>query len=331
MIVFQNQYKLAKSNKIYYGFIAISSISLYIYIGIFTSYNIGKLIGLLLSYLLIPMLVAWIVWIFSKNKVNAGSITFNITLTLVVLGQFSQFAKKVNFNKTLSEMSSQNLEYYKSLANDQDSDELNKSYDDYVNSMKNGFGELSKSSTGDEKEFYKIMAEYVEETNLIVKVWQDSFDKIDSPAILNLSLLKSDYEIIRQKKLITFYLESTKKYQLFFTNMVSNMTLKLNKFGVNSPIAEGGISGISEQFEKNEPIFTPLMVAHINYGTNMIEYLEVLQLNQDKWKFENDELIINDEIIDNKINEIFEQIEMHGTSINNLAEKLVQVIVKVES
>jgi hypothetical protein len=326
--ILPSQYKLTKSNKIYYGVIAISSISLYIYIGLFTPYMIGRLIGLLLSYLLIPMLIALIVWKLSKNKVNAGSVTFNITLTLAVLGQISQFANKANINIKLSEMSSQRSVYYNSLANGQDLDEINESYDNYVNSMMNGFGELSRSSTGDEKELYKIMAEFVEEKISIVKIWQNSFDKINSPAILNLSLLKNDSEIIKQKKLITFYLESTKRYQLFFTNMVPNITLKLNKIGVNSPVAIGGISGITEQFEKNEPVFTPLMVAHINYGNNMIEYLELLQLNQNKWKLENDELIINDEIIGNKVNEIMEQIELHGRSINNLAEKLVQVMIE---
>ena len=100
----KQRFTLSKSNKIYFGIIAVLFIVSFIAFSEKTSHQIGEVIGKVMFLLLLSSLFAWIVWRVCGRKQKGGNSTFNIILTMVMISQIGQFASKLQQSEQLSEI-----------------------------------------------------------------------------------------------------------------------------------------------------------------------------------------------------------------------------------
>jgi len=84
------KYRLTKSNKIYLGVLLGITIPLFILRGNTSPESVADITALLLF----PCLFGWVVWRLSGKPENGGSITFNVVLTILVMGQFPKSERK---------------------------------------------------------------------------------------------------------------------------------------------------------------------------------------------------------------------------------------------
>ena len=122
------------------------------------------------------------------------------------------------------------------------------------------------------------------------------------------------------------YVEITKVYNEFIINMIPNLKKRLSVLGERNEYAVGAIKGVSNKNNLQMPIIKPLMQAHIEYGNNMIQVLELLQKNKNEWSYENDEMLIYSDDVLTKFNELFEVLGTNEESINELSTKLIETI-----
>ncbi len=322
------KFTLSKSNKIFVRIILGWFLLRFIII-IFsghTPYEIGEFIGKLFAYFLFPLLFAWIAWRLSGRKEKSGSVTFNVVLLLVVLGQIGQFGKRLQESQSVREIQEQKEEFKQTLANVDDLEQVDAAYEKFADSVIEEFAQLSERSRGEEKEFYKIMSGFVSDSRAMFQRWSDSFDAVQAPRILDYSLLNSDEEFDFQKDVLEHYIEETKAYNRHTSNMISDLKKRLSVLGQRSEYAAGAVKGATEKYLLQKPIFDSLFTAHVEYGNNIIQLLELLQKNQDEWSYANDELLIDSDAVLNECNELFEKMSINEATINTLSEKLLEVI-----
>lgn len=320
----KQNFKLSKSNKIYFLVIAVLSVGFFIIMPEKTPYRTGESAGQLMFFFLIPSLFAWIVWRLSARKKKSGSLAFNVVLTLCLLGQIGRFGNNALQIQKIREIQMQNKNFKKEISKIEDPEEFDKAYNKYANSVTDGINNLSEICTGAEKKYYKIISEFVSESRSVVQKWNASYNSVMSPRILDYSLLNSDKEFDYQRNILRLYIEQSKIYNKFFANMVPNLKKRLKSvLEEKNEYARGTVKRITEKYLLKKPIFGPLMQAHIEYGNNMIKILDILQKNKDMWSYENDGLLFSINSMLSKYNGLIEVIGKNEATINTLTNKLV--------
>jgi len=89
----KHPFKPSKTNIIYASIIAVIIIFFNIRIYGFDAYTFGMSIGSIIGIILIPTLLALLFWFILGRKENGGTATFNVVLTLMLLGSISEFGQ----------------------------------------------------------------------------------------------------------------------------------------------------------------------------------------------------------------------------------------------
>ena len=322
----KQKFRLSKSNGIYFGVVALLYFVLSVAFTDKIPYQIEFLTGKLVGLLIFSLLFAWIIWRLSGRKGKGGNLTFNIVLTLALLGQIGQIGNKLQQSPRLGELQEQKEEFKKEFFNTDDPAEIDTAYNEFADSVEDELSRLSEISTGSEKQLYRIMSDFFTQSQTITQNWSESYNTVLSPRILDFSLLSSDEEFDYQRNILRIYVEKTKLYDEFFASSVPNLRKRLSILGEESEHVQAVVKGTTEKYLSQKPIFEPLMQAHVEYGENMIQLLELLQKNKDEWAYESNELLIYSESVLNDYNELIEELGNNEAMINTLSRKLIEEI-----
>jgi len=322
----EQMFNLSKSNRIYFLVcllvIIILSIGSFIVIPEKTpnhlTIQIGKLIGSLIILFLLPTLFAWIVWCLTGKNGKALSITFNIVLTLILLGHIEPLLPETQEMEGIQKKEEEST----SEVSKTDDPEKTNSANNLTDSLNDILNKISESNTGKENQFVNIIKKYAGEMQSSGQQWRDSFNAVLSPRILDCSLLNSENEFKYQKNVIRLYIEESNGFNELTTNTVSNLKKRLSVLGEGNKLAINALKGASKQYLLQQPILEPLITAHIEYGSNILQILDLLQVNRDKWSFENDELKISNKDVRSRHNELLKAAIKNEATINTLSIKL---------
>jgi hypothetical protein len=322
----KHQYSLSTSNKIYLGVVMSLSILLFILQRDKSSYETGRFFGGVVALIIFPMLFAWIAWRLSGRKIPGGSTTFNVILTLMLLGRISQYTSDIGRPYSVPDFQKHTERFKSNIAYAESHEEADAAVAELADSVKSELDASYESSTGSEKRFYRIMNEIIEEGQAISQDWSASFDATLSPRMLDYSLLNSDEEFEYRIGVYERYIEKTRVYQAYMENMVSNMKNRLSVFGPNNEFTSGAIEGARQQRNLQMPFFEPLNKAHISRGETMIRILALLREHRSDWSLENGELAIHDEAAADRYDELVETLIDRETAINEMSLKLLEVL-----
>src|SRR5690606_34195505 len=89
-------FSLSKTNIIYTAIYAIFIIFMNIMIYGFDAYAFGYSFGSIIGIIIIPTLLAFLFWFALGKKEKGGTTTFNIVLTLMVIGSISEFGNIIS-------------------------------------------------------------------------------------------------------------------------------------------------------------------------------------------------------------------------------------------
>ena len=318
----EQRFGLSKSNLIYFGIVAILHIALFVAFSQKSAYLTGELIGKLIALLLFPALFARLAWALATNKKRWASVTFNVVLTLFLFGQLGQAANRGRQAQQLAELEKSRDRFKADVAATDDPDQLDAAYKDFVGSVKGSFDRLSEGSTGSERRFYQIMKGFVSDSEDAARKWNDAYNAVLAPDILDYGHLSDDQEYDRQRGVLTAYVEVTRSYLTFFAGMMPDLEQRLAELGENE-LAKGALKGAEEKYRKQQPVFEPLMQTHVEYGLELIEVLDLLQANAAAWSMENDELVFDDGETQEAFGQLLGSLINKETTIETLSNKLV--------
>ena len=317
----KQKFTLSQSNKIYIAVITLLFVVLFIAVPSKTSFLAGEFIGRLIGLLLLSSIFAWIVWRLSGKKEKAGTVTFNIILTLFVIGlitfpftqkRFQLFQEESNIKELIEE-------FNKTIATTNDKGKLDTAYNKFVDSYEETLIRLTGNSTSQEKRLYRAFGDFVTKISLASEKWYQSSDAaIYAPRIFDYSLLNSEQEFDYRKNILRLHIEETKAYKKFYDIAIPNLKKQLTASGDSKKIAKSFIRGATRQYILDIPTIEKLSQAHIEYANKTIQVLDLLQIKRDEWEWENDELIFYNENLLNEYNELYNEIVKNGDIIDTL-------------
>jgi len=318
-------FKLAKSNIIYISIISFIIVIYRLLINGFDSYIIGGIIGTVIGLFLFPLLFALLFWFILGRKKNGGTTTFNIALSIILLGQFSNFTQELTQKqKPINDLKEAISTYKESNKVNPDSADIN--YAKYSGKIKTGVNELIKTSSGTEKKIFIVLNEFLIKTDSLNINWYKSYNDIENPRILDFKLLNNEKEFDYQIGVIENYTKNSKNFKAFFLNRITHLDNKLKKFNKNNKAVKGVIRGIKRKDSLQRPIFIPYINAHIAYGENLTELLRILKKEKGKWEYKNDEILLDSETSQRKCDSILINASEKEELVNELYDKLIDVM-----
>jgi hypothetical protein len=144
--------------------------------------------------------------------------------------------------------------------------------------------------------------------------------------MLDFALLGNISECDRQIKVINCYISNSIDYKRFFSNKVPFLKSKLRGLNQNNESVKGFMTAIIQKDSVQKIFFIPYINAHIEFGKNLVKIIELLKVENGKWKSENNMVSFEksdcQEIFDAAIIEAAKNEE----EINELYDKLLEVI-----
>lgn len=317
-------FTLSKTNKNYVTVVVLFNVSVFLIFSELNGYEFGRITGQSVMYFLIPWLVAGLVWLVTGRREKGGRITFNVILTLLILGQLARVNEQLTQSRVLSELLEQQEIYKQAVLASNDAARVDSATAEFSNSVIDRLTELSKTTSGSTKHFYQLMCEFTTESQATAKNWRDAYYAVLSPDILDLSLLNSEVEFAHQKDVVEHYVDQTRRYRENSTNTVSNLEETLHVLGEENKLAAQALEGARDRHEKQMPILEPLLQAHLSYGNNMIRILELLQTNRNAWEYKPDGIVIHDDETAQQFDKLAEAISRDEDSLNRLSDQLLQ-------
>ncbi|NRB10758.1 MAG: DUF3053 family protein [Rickettsiaceae bacterium] len=280
-----------------------------------------SLFGKLVFFFLFPFLFAVLAWYISWKRKAAASWAFNIILTLIVLGQIGQIGRIGQYGALNQRLHEAELGMYNNINNPEKFDEA---YNELIDVTYTALEKVCGKNTGLQKhKSCKIIYEFVDETKLSTEKWNKAVDTMDSlPSFL---LLDNDAEFNHYKDTFRNYIKSADVYQEKYNKLLQNALKQLNNLDRNSVITQVFIKEFKEEIIKSQPKVNKLMQKHKERGSMLLQLVDFLQENRDKWSFENDELAMENDVMINKYSELLETATKIEDELESLAKELLKV------
>lgn len=317
-------FKLSKVNWIFAIIVIVISAFVFFRDEGINAYSLGSFTGRIVFAGIIPLSLSLFVWLLRGRKEYAGTHTFNIVLALMCFGIVKELgAIRKDKNESVLEISQSYNELKDKLANDVDP---NEAFNEHTKNIDNSLQKLINTSTGNEQKVYIKLKEF-SEINIQVQVeWENSYDSVMNPRILDYSFLNSSDEFQYQKSVLKYYEKNSENFKRHFLERESLMTELFTGIPEGNTTLQGVIRGIKKKDSIQEPVIIPYLNHHISYSQNMIDLLDFMEKSSGKWIFENDELLFETIELEESYSGIIEKIAEDEDQINQLADKIVEVL-----
>ncbi|WP_299672070.1 stage II sporulation protein M [uncultured Polaribacter sp.] len=320
----KHPFKLSKVNWIFA--LIVIGISAFIFLrkdGI-NGFSFGYLAGSIVTAGLIPLIIAFVVWLIRGKKNYAGTYTFNIVLVVMTFGMITE----------IGEISKEKSEGVKTISNSVSElkDKINNEEDavsafkEHSTNIDGGLSKLIKNSTGNEQEVYINLRKFTQINNNVMINWQSSYDSVMSPRILDYGVLKNPNEYDYQIGVLENYKSQSRIYENHFKNRTTIIADLFKGIPKENQTLKGIMKGINKQDSIQMQIFKPFIKSHLSYSDNLIELVNFLEKNKTKWTFKNEELIFENKKLENRYLEIINNVAEYEEQIGVLSDKLINVM-----
>ena len=321
----KHPFKLSKSNIIYTIIVGVIVIFLNTRIYGLDGFSIGYSLGSLIGLLLFPSLFAFLFWFILGRKENGGTTTFNVVLSLMLLGSISQFGRIAkDRQKPIDTIQKAITDYKENTLTNPDSTDLN--YATLSSNIKNSIDDLVKTSIGEERKVYVVLKEFFKKSDSTSLEWSKAYNAFNEPRILDFNQLNNQEEYEFQKNVIQAYIDQSHNFKYFIENRIDYIKNQSKNIDKSHASYIGFMRGMTKKDSVQTPIFVPYINGHIAYGEGIKEIVEILEKENGKWEYEDETLIFENSesqiLYETILNKAFGNEEL----VNELSDKLIEII-----
>jgi hypothetical protein len=321
----KHPFKLSRSNIVYALITTFIIIFFNIRIYGFDTYAIGLGIGSSFGIVLIPLLLALLFWFILGKKEKGGTTSFNIVLTLMLLGSISEFGQIAKERqKPINNLKKAVSKYKENTLANPDTADLH--YTELSTDIKSSIDDLLKTSVGEERKVWLALKKFFKKSDSTNIEWNKAYNAFAAPRILDFNKLNNSKEFEFQKKTTQEYIKQSKHFKLFVENRVEYLKKIAKSIDKSNKVYKGFEKGFTKKDSVQKPIFVPYINAHIEYGKGIKQIIELLEKEEGKWSYENDTLIFEN----SETQIIYEKILNNAISnegiVNELSDKLVKIM-----
>jgi hypothetical protein len=318
-------FKLSKTNLIIASIIAVLIVGFQVRVNGLDAYSTGTIVGSLIVINVFAFLFAYLFWFILGKKKGGGTTTFTIVSIFCLFSVFNQMVElNKKRQKPITDLQNALAKYKNNMKVIPDSAESN--YKTLSSEIKSGITAMINTSYGEEKRALLILKNYIHARDSILLKWNDSYNEAIAPPMLDFSLLENISECDRQIKVINYYISNSIGYKRFFINQVPFFKYKLSGLNQNNETVKGFMTGIIQKDSVQKIFFIPYITAHIEFGNNLLKMVELLKVENGKWKIKNNMVLFEK----SDCQGIFDAALMEATKneevINELSDKLLEVV-----
>jgi hypothetical protein len=270
-------------------------------------------------------LFAYLFWFILGKKKGGGTTTFTI---VSIFCFFSVFNQMVELNKKrqkpITDLQNAIAKYKNNMKVSPDSAESN--YKTLTSEIKSGITAMINTSYGDERRALLILKNYIHDHDSIQLKWNDSFNAAIDPQMLDFSLLGKVSECDRQIKVLNFYISNSINFKRFVSNKVPFLKNKLSGLNQNNETVNGIMTGIIQKDSVQTIIFIPYINAHIEFGNNLLKIVELLKVENGKWKIKNNMVLFEKSDCQGIFDAALIEAAKNEEVVNELSDKLLEVV-----
>lgn len=245
-------------------------------------------------------LIAWIVSYIVKDRRDITDMVFAFFMLVQILLHIYEISwdeyKVIQSESRVLEA----LDKYRHHKKEGNTEKQNSTaYKNFTNSLTNELMMLSETSKGESKIFYQVMLEFDRNITKLVSNWNNAHDQtID---LLDYKLLKNENEQKRVQSILNKYLKSSEEYHSYLLNIESLYIKRVKKYNFKTKVYKTIVSdNDSKKFLK----IAELLNAHIEYANKLLNFLDFLNIYNQDWSYEDDTIIIDDNELIDKFNEL---------------------------
>lgn len=321
----KHPFKPSKSNIIYAGIVAIIIILLNIRLYGFDAYGFGMSLGSIIGIVFISTVIASLFWLILGRKEKGGTTTFNIVLTLMLLGSMSEFGRIAqDRQKPIDNLKSAISDYKESAFAHPDS--IDSHYFKLSDNVKKSLEDLIKTSQGEERKLYLALQEFFNKSDSVNVEWTRAFSVLSEPRILDFAILNNKTEYEYQKKAIQEYIDQSINYKLFVQNRMDYLLDLTKHIDKNTKAYKGFIRGMTKKDSLHRPIFMPYIQAHIEYGEGIKKIIELLEKEDGKWTYEYELPLFENSASQDTFEMLLDNAIDNEYIINELFDELIEVM-----
>lgn len=284
----------------------------------------GEYVGRLFGVLLTPTLLAGLVWLISSKSSMAFNVSFPIFLMISVLTTLVGVAERNRLDPELAGMAGL-LEQRADLKEDLKSTEVPADalaeIERYAENTQQTFAELAERNDGERQRFFQIMGQHSNEVSESTIRWVTASNMVQELGIPDIASLPESHS--NQMENIQDYVLASEAHLVFIQGAMDRLEQRFSVFRDQDvqALARGALAGAQENYDRQLPIYSALLNAHIRYGASLKAFLTLLSRSDEAWTWSGGVLSFSDPEIESEYRTLIAEIIELEDQINELSDQ----------
>lgn len=267
-------------------------------------YSWGEVTGEIVGLLLLPTLVAWVVWRLAGRKAGAGHIAFFIVFALLVAGQLAQFSRRAETARMLNGMT----EEARRLRSSADQDPAKATA--FLESTSSKLGAATAGAAGEERAYLAAAQAFTGQLAARARDYGTASSNLGLETFFDLTRLDTLEKIATRRDLLEKLRLASASLRELQLNGEAAFRAELEKSRTGSAMIEQVLAGYRRSAQAQLPLLSKLRTLEVEYMGMMREFLDFAAAQLGQWQVEDSRLLFTEDAA----------LEHYNTLIARLAE-----------
>lgn len=274
---------------ILWGLYAVAHLAVLFFAGGEVSpYRWGQTFGQLVATLLLPTLVAWIVWRLARRANTARTVTFLVVFGLMVVSQFVQLSQRAQTSRAMSD-------FQKAARDASDAQRAALARGEPLSpeegqnlaaAASNELRKVAASSTGDERRAAEAAQAFTEQLLAANTRYNAALNAIGLDTFLQLSSHTHAAKIAARRKAVQDFAAANAAMQALQANGSARLRAELEQRRVSAAVIRSTLAGYEESSASRLPLIAKIRETDTRLAQIMLDFLDVAEGKLGKWELQ---------------------------------------------
>jgi len=252
------------------------------------AYHVGELLGGVVALLILPTLVAWVVWRLSGRSQSNGTVTFFVVFALAVSGQVVQFNQRAQANAALARIKVEQQEWQAeqkaALAQGRPVD-TSKAVKLAAQTSAQ-LGAMAENSSGRDRAMAEGGKAYMDQMMAAKQRYDAAVKAIDTGTFWNLQKFEPGAPAEARRKAVKAFAQANKALAGFQDENGTELRRVLQEHGATAADIQGAVDGYRSGAGARLPMIGKIRTTDAQLAQVMLEFLDFEETSRGQWKLD---------------------------------------------
>lgn len=313
------RFALPRAAWIIWGLLAGLSLILALRAGVLSSsYELGRVIGQIVGFLLLPTVFAWVVWRLAGRKPRAGHITFFVVFVIVGLGQLAQFSRRAETTRMLSGLS----EDARGLQSAGNTDPAKAG--DFLESTSKKLGAASAGAVGEDRAYLDAAQAFTAQLAAKARDYDTASSNLGLDTFFDFTRLDTKEKIAARRTHLAEFRRVNADLREMQANGEALFRVELEQRRVSPGMITQALAGYRSSSAAQLPFLLKMRDREAEYMGMMREFLDFAESQLGQWEVHDSRLIFADDAALERYNTLLGRFAENEQAQQALQQKLQQ-------